>query len=530
MAKYDVVVVGAGNSGLSAALELIKTNKKVLLIEQHNLPGGCATSFVRGRFEFDPSLHELCGVGSAKEPGGVRRLMNEYGVKIDWIPIKDCFRVISLYSDGTPMDVTMPVGVDNFIKAMEYYVPGSFSSMKRLFELFEEVQNGVEYLTGSVKSPETKVLQEEYGNFLRTGGYSVNKVFKAVGLPQKARDILSAYWSYLGVPLDRLNFIHFAEMVLSYVKEGPYIPKNTSHEISVAMIERFRDLGGEIWMNCRAEEFIFNENRLCGVRTTNGIVECDYVLANINPDIVYSKMVPPELVPAKEKKLSSARNHNYSGRMFTCYFGLDCSAERLGISDYSTFFYGTSDSSKEYRNIQNGFATDDFFIFLCYNIANPAFSPDGTCVVSLTTFTSADDWNGLDSSDYGWQKSRVASELVRELREITGIDIAPHIEEMETASPLTFARYLNTPEGCVYGYEVADWDSMMARMMMLSEEQSIKGLRLIGAAGAYGVGYNMTYATGQLEAMLTLADMARDRMSNEETTQENPQDSGLNNE
>ena len=50
--QYDIVVVGAGNAGLSAALHCAKEGKKVLLIEQHNLPGGCATSFVRGRFEF----------------------------------------------------------------------------------------------------------------------------------------------------------------------------------------------------------------------------------------------------------------------------------------------------------------------------------------------------------------------------------------------------------------------------------------------------------------------------------------------
>ena len=55
-AKYDIVVVGAGNAGLSAALQSALAGKKTLLIEQHNLPGGCATSFRRGRFEIEPSL------------------------------------------------------------------------------------------------------------------------------------------------------------------------------------------------------------------------------------------------------------------------------------------------------------------------------------------------------------------------------------------------------------------------------------------------------------------------------------------
>ena len=85
MAKYDVVVVGAGNAGLSAAIQLAMAGKKTLLIEQHNLPGGCASSFRRGRFEIEPSLHELCDVGPVSNPGDVRKMMDEYGVKVDWV-------------------------------------------------------------------------------------------------------------------------------------------------------------------------------------------------------------------------------------------------------------------------------------------------------------------------------------------------------------------------------------------------------------------------------------------------------------
>ena len=133
MEKYDAVVVGAGNAGLSAALRLAMSHKKTLLIEQNNTPGGCATSFVRGRFEFDPSLHELCSVGPEDDPGSVRKLFDEFGVNIEWVKISDCFRVVSTYSDGTPMDVTMPSGEQAFIDKMEEYVPGSRRSMEDLF-------------------------------------------------------------------------------------------------------------------------------------------------------------------------------------------------------------------------------------------------------------------------------------------------------------------------------------------------------------------------------------------------------------
>lgn len=47
---YDVVVIGAGNGGLVAAIRILQAGYSCLLLEKHNLPGGFATSFKRGRF------------------------------------------------------------------------------------------------------------------------------------------------------------------------------------------------------------------------------------------------------------------------------------------------------------------------------------------------------------------------------------------------------------------------------------------------------------------------------------------------
>ncbi|MDO4361792.1 MAG: NAD(P)/FAD-dependent oxidoreductase [Eubacteriales bacterium] len=507
MAKYDIVVVGAGNAGMSAALQCQLAGKRTLLIEQHNLPGGAATSFCRGRFEIEPSLHEICDYGPSDNPGDVRTMMDAYGVKLDWMEIPDCYRVVSVYRDGGVMDVTMPSGVEAYIDAMEKYVPGSREKMEKLFELFQEVLDGIAYITASKGHTDSKVLQEKYPNMLRTGAYSTQKVFDALKLPERCQDILSIYWSYLGVDMEHLAFIHYAAMVHKYVSRGAYMPKHTSHQFSTAMIERFRELGGDVWFNCRAEEFLFNGDRLCGVRTNMGKIDCDYVLANINPDIIYGRMMPKELVPEREKKLSAARGKRFGARMYTAYFCCDKSAEKLGIKDYSIFLPGTSDSAKEYRNIMNGMATNDYSIFLCYNVTNPEFSPEGTCVCSFTTFGSPVDWNDLKQENYFRFKNDGAKKMLAVLKEKTGIDLTGHIEEMAVASPWTFARYLGTPEGSVYGYETTDWDGMMARMMMLSTDYPIKGLRPIGAAGPRGDGYSAALICGQLMALNALKDL-----------------------
>ena len=507
MTRYDIVVVGAGNAGLSAALQCQLAGKKTLLIEKHNLPGGAATSFVRGRFEIEPSLHELCDFGPADNPGDVRNILDRYGVKLDWIGCKDCFRSISTYRDGGPMDVTMPCGIEAFISKMEEYVPGSRPKMTELFDLFQEVLDGIAYITASKGHADSKVLQKKYPNMLRTGAYSTQKVFDAIKLPQRCQDIMQTYWSYLGVDMEHLAFIHYAAMVHKYISRGAYIPAHTSHQLSTAMVERFRELGGEVWFNCRAEEFLFDGDKLCGVRTNLGDIPCSYALANINPDLIYGKMMPKELIPEREKKLSAARGRVMGGRMFTAYFCLDKRAEELGIHDYSIFLSESTDSAKEYQSILKGMSANNYSIFLCYNVENPGFSPEGTCVCSFTTLASPVDWDGLSQKDYFEFKNQIAEKMLLNLKNRTGIDLFGHIEEMEVASPWTFARYLGVPEGSVYGYETRDWDGMMARMMMLSTDYPIKGLRPIGTSGPRGDGYSATIICGQLVAASALNDL-----------------------
>ena len=506
MPKFDAVVIGAGNGGLAAACRLAKAGKKTLLVEQHNLPGGVASSFRRGRFEFETALHELCEFGSAENPGGCRQtIVDEFGLDINWYMVPDNFRVITTARDGSPIDATLPCGRENFVNKMEEYVPGCRESVEKFFDLGAETLAAGKYMTASGGHPESKLMQEKYPNFLRTAAYPVNRVLKALKMPDKAQDIMNTYWGYLGVDADHLSFMQYVNMVCLYVNHGAWIPEKTSNQLTTGLLERFRAMGGTAWFNCRAEEILFDEEEhVNGLRTSSGTVDTRYIICNANPTMAYANLVPQSIVPDRERKLAGARR--YSARMFVVYMGLNKSAEELGLKDYSYFLPQSADSVKEYESLKR-IETNKYNLALCYNVVNPKASPEGTCIVSLTTTYMEDCWSEIDPKDYVKTKNKVASDMIDWFEEKTGIIIRPYIEEFEVATPWTFCRYASVPQGAAYGYELRDWDNMMPRMMMMREEYPIKGLRFCGASSIRGDGFNSAIFSGDMMGKLTLAQM-----------------------
>jgi prolycopene isomerase len=85
--KYDVIVIGAGMGGLTAATLLAKEGCKTLLLEKENQVGGYVVSFKRDGFTFDATG---AFVGGCQEGGELHRILEEMGIheKVQFIPIR----------------------------------------------------------------------------------------------------------------------------------------------------------------------------------------------------------------------------------------------------------------------------------------------------------------------------------------------------------------------------------------------------------------------------------------------------------
>lgn len=494
--KYDLIVIGAGNGGLMTACRASRMGLKTLVIERHNLPGGAATSFVRGRFEFDASLHEIPDFGEGPMRGELGKLFDELGIKVEMLPIPDAFRYIVQKDGKRELDVTFPHGKDKVMKLIEDICPGDTEAMNKLFMAYEDMAAGLDYWGASRGNPDPEVLRTKHSNFMKIMSMSAGEFFRSIGMSEKCIDIISAYWPYQGTDIDTVDASRYILMIYGYFIYGAYIPKMRSHQLTMAIVDRARTLGCKFLMNTEVTKVITSKGAVTGVQTSDGrIFEATAIASSAFPEIVYSKLLDNKsLVPEFELKKANARKYGF--RAFSVYLGLDAPPEEIGIKDYTVFISTTKDS----KILCDCSATRDMKEYAldicCLNIANPDCTPKGTTMIVLTISYTADAWADVSEEDYVKIKREIAADLIKKVEDIMGYHISEHIEEIEIASPATFARYMGSPQGSIYGYASEKWDGMSSRTLANGIENTIPGLFFVGGHSSGLSGYFPTYTGG----------------------------------
>ena len=478
--QYDVIVIGAALAGLSAAITLRKAGKSVLILERHNLPGGVATSFVRGGVELEATLHEMMEIGPKESRRRIGKVLSDLGAEVDWIPVPDAYH---LSIPG--VEQTFHTGFERFAKEADQVCPGCYDQLLEFLQFCREVSESATSLQAEMKN--VLHILRHHLPFVRTLGYSVKEVMDAFRLPDPVRDLISPYWLYVGSSVSELPFTVYAVVMNEYIGYGAYIPRHTSHEMALRLAESAESLGVQIEYRQTVEKIILEDGKASAVRTRRGdVIRGSVILSGAYPHTVFRSMLEPVRdLPRKALKTAHSREMNLSA--FSVVLLLDQPKEALNLQDYCIFRAPHMQTEQQYEELLKLFG-ERFSASVCLNAANPETTPEGTCFFSTTIMPRVEAWQGVKPEDYDRIRHEIAEELLDEMSAYLGVSLRDHILEIVIETPVTISHYTGAHLGGVYGYKHSLLDHTVARTMQPETWELIPGLYFTGAHGAGGDG------------------------------------------
>lgn len=491
MKHFDAIVIGAGNAGLTAAVALQRSGCRTLMVERHNIPGGCATSFVRGEFEFEVALHQLSGMGTEEKPFIMRQLFDKLGVmdKVEFIQEHALYRLVV----PGELDVTLPASWSGLRRLLQDMFPAESEAIARFLVVCEKVTlESFMTLPQARKANSETVLKAMCPYFVQYGFLSAREVLDEFFTDSKLKNVLATYWLYLGVPPTMLPFSDLASMLYAYAVFKPWHIKGGSQAMSTALVESFLEAGGEVRFNCGVERILTTSKRVTGVRLEGGeVVQCSAVVSNASPLITFNELLDSEQPPLAI--LQDFKSRRMGTSAFVIYLGLDCTPQELGVTTASSFIYETL-NEEQIHDRMGSLEAPLGGMLTCYNLEDPEASPPGKSQVVLVCLQYGDVWKSVAPQDYAKTKYDFAEKLIGVIEKVYP-KVRQYIEEVEVATPLTMMRYLNTPGGAIYGFQQSAQDSALLRERM----DGVPGLYIAGSWTSMG-GFQPTYMAGESTA------------------------------
>lgn len=501
MKDFDAIVIGAGNGGLTAAAALQRGGARTLLLERHNIPGGCATSFVRGEFEFEVALHQLSGLGTEDKPFIMRKIFSDLGVmdKVEFVQEGELYRFVK---PGV-IDITLPASWTGLKTTLSEQFPAEADNIERFLKTCETVcMESFLALPKARKTNSEEMLLKMCPTYVKYGQRSSKDTLNEFFEDEILKTVIAAYWCYIGQAPKDIPFVDLAVMIYAYAAFKPWHIKGGSQALSSALLESFLEAGGEVRFNCAAEKIMTEKQtdsdkpKICGVQTEFGEdISCDYVMSNASSIVTYYDLLDTNQNQESVKQDFKSRRMGTSA--FVVYLGLDCLPETLGINSASTFIIDEMDEEK----IHDHMATLNppiASMMTCYNFDDPTFAPPGKSQVVLVCLQYGEAWENIAAEDYAEAKYDYANKLI-DYTERAFPNIREHIQEMEVGTPLTMMRYLNTPGGAIYGFQQYQADGELYRDRL----KSVTGLFQAGAWESMG-GFQPTYMAGNSTARAIL--------------------------
>jgi all-trans-retinol 13,14-reductase len=493
--EFDAVIIGSGLGGLSCAAAFARQGFKPLVLEQHYVPGGYASTFKRpGGFVFDVSLHST----TVGERNGVWNLIPGFPeIKdVEFVPHPHLYRAI--FPD---YDYRVPQrDLKKYIAMLIGYFPEEEQGIRGIFEDMEGLSRDINKYSQAGGQVDMSRFPKDYPylfkSYTKTWGALVDTRIKN----PKLKALISSLWGYFGLPPSKLACFYYALPTLGYLQGGGYYPIGTSQMISDALVKFIEDKGGKVKLKSKVEKILVKDHVAYGVKTADGTeYNANVVVSNANAYDTFLRMMDDR----EHLKDYVAKFEEYSVSLssFQVFLGLKKNlVGELGIEDSEIFYATGYDDDAYYKAQLEADVENSGYGLMLYDNVYKGYSPEGKNTVNILTLQGyshwekyeADYWKG-NKKEYRAEKERMADILIKTVEETVLPGLSEAIEIREIGTPLTNVRFTCNYRGAIYG-----WDQTMNNTgpNRVPHSTPIENLYLAGAWTQPGHGYGAVIPSG----------------------------------
>jgi len=492
---YDVIVIGSGLGGLTAAALLARAGRKVLVLERSNSVGGAASTYKAGDLVIEAALHKTSDPRDPCDPK--HDVLARAGVldAVEWIATGDLYEV-----RGGPVGApfVLPEGFAAARAALLARFPAAGAGIAKVLGDVERIATGLSVLgRGHVTLHDLRERTAaliKLRPLLRDWRCSLGEVLtRAFGDDEAIKCALAANLAYYHDDPDTLWWVFFALAQGGYLGSGGCFIRGGSQRLSSALARAVKASGGDVQVRRQAVAIHLDRNgRAAGVTHTNRRGEntmnhaAPVIVANAAPDAIAARL-PDQARAAFAAKYATCAP---SMSAFSATYGLSVRPSEFGMHAYANFLLPAW--------MQKLSDHADSAALLA---APPA---ERTPVMTVVNFSAIDsglggppypvsvvgpdrlaNWTGLGKEAYDNKRDLWRDAIAAAIdREFPGF--ARHVVAAVFNTAHSMSSYLGTPEGAIYGFAPLPPNGPVWRGIERSVNTAIAGLYLASAFAGFG--------------------------------------------
>ncbi|MFI5619765.1 phytoene desaturase family protein [Streptomyces sp. NPDC051567] len=465
-----MVIIGGGLGGLSTGCYAQMNGYRTTIVEMHEFPGGCCTSWDRGDFTFDCCISWLLGCGPGNE-------MHQIWLELGALQGKQVrhFDVFNIVRDRDGREVRFYSDPDR----LEAHLTGISPQDARLIRqfcsglrAFRRCLTRYPFLTPVALMPARERWRMlagfvPYFNTIRRSLATLMTDYSAKFRHPLLREAFNyiLYEKHAAFPV-----LPFYFQLASHANLSAGVPEGGSLGLARSIEQRYLRLGGEIRYNAKAQEVLVENDRAVGVRLSDGReVRADIVVSACDGHTTVMKLLKGRYLDESYRELYT-ETIDEPGMVFPGYVTVFLGLRRpFAAGAPCTTHLLDEERAAELIGIRHPSVNVQF-----RSAHYPELSPPGSTVVYVSYFSDIAPWRALSTGpeqssrprrgeelhtlpvgrgrEYQRAKRRVRDTLVDLLDErYPGLRDAVSVRDVST--PLTQVRYTGNYDGTVLGWQ-----------------------------------------------------------------------------